>query len=551
MHPISQTVESILSTLKQRRNTLLKSAFLPLATLSCFLPFIVLLFSGIWSPTAMVQETFTTNFMWLKLMTDPFELPISLPVGHAQILLFSYPVTFITDLLFGNRSIFDQFELFGVLWHAWSGLILASAIGISLFLPMRWHERFLLLLLPLSAPLLARSTNLGVFITYDRAQILVAILLAMLLILWTCHRRAPALVDGFALGAILAYATATKFTFGIALAPLSLVMFAAAPPRKWLPLVLAGSIGFGACFGLLVAGFFLLKYSAMTSAFNQLVQYFSGAAVSQHDTTIVEAFRQFLQPRSWYFGLQIALLVSMGALIALLVRGPTAVHRSFVLGAALALSFYCYVLSRRLAFSSMIDLTILVILISVVSIAILVSIGQRLASTVLASTLLATMLAAPLLYDFHRAFSIMRDNSQKGRELQGWITAPNLPMIYYHDDWHQRLIFPDPGIMLSTLLPEPGWVRRPVMSTVVPGRTFIRHPRDGVISGAHMAIIPEFIPKSAGEPPPIQVFGKFPDFDDLAELSRCKVVEFTAPQQWGTAHYYYYSTRVTACIRSN
>ena len=522
--------------------------YLLAAALVCFAPFLLLTTLELWPPVAMVQETFTTNFMWLKLMTDRTGSPISLPVGHAQILLFSYPVSLLMSAIFSSRSIFDQFQIFGQAWQLWAGIILMSAIVISLKVPLRPAERWLLLLAPLCVPLLIRSSNLGIVISYDRAEALIVIAMAIPLILWLCHDRIPRIGDAIFCGGVVAFAAATKLTFGIALVLFLVVMLAASPWRKWPLLILATAVGFCATLALLGVGFSAWNRDAMKFVVDQYIQFFKSPAVIQWDGSIELAFRAFLSPTSWYFSLQVAILATVVAMAGVAVARSNRRVLAFVGAASVLAVLEGFLLSQRLSLSAMFDVASFICLLCIVSISILLNRAQWWLGASVAAMVAFAFVSAPFFYDFSRGFATMQENTRVGKELQQFVTKPNLPMIYYHDGWMQPLIFPDPGIMLSTLLPEPGDAKRPLMTAILPGRRFDRHPDKGLLPGPQVAIVPEFLPSTPHYSPPLEVFGKYADFDNLRQAAKCREFQFTEPQPMNSGHYYYYSTRVTACI---
>src|SRR5262249_56449281 len=103
---------------------------------------------------AMVQETFTVNFMAAMIAKGY----LFVPVGHAQLVLYTYPVVAINKAFFSRLSLFDQFQAFSLAWHAWSGMIVFGALPLTLKAPLTWCERSLLLLAPLLSPLLLRTS---------------------------------------------------------------------------------------------------------------------------------------------------------------------------------------------------------------------------------------------------------------------------------------------------------------------------------------------------------------------------------------------------------
>lgn len=440
--------------------------FFTCAALVSFFPVIVVLISGIWIPTAMVQETFTTNFMALRLMLD--QSSIFIPVGHAQLLLFSYPSALINHALFKHLPLFDQFQTFGLIWHVWSGAFIFALLMIG--------REFKLLMVPLFPILLLNSSNLGVMISYDRAEVLVV--LGLLVVTNPAWR-----------GSIAAFAIGTKLTFGLLILPFAF-------RKDW-----RFTKGFVATAAVGTWLYFLGNFPAMRNFYIQF-KGFMKSGVAQLETTIIEAFQTF---PSWYTWLELTLFASAAVFLTR--------HRWKALFATVLEATFLY---KRLSFSAMFDVTALA--------ALFVQLSR---AWVVAAVILVF---AAFTYDFGK-FTTMRKNSETARALQAAIPKDR-PVVYYHRDYDQALIFPDPGIMLSTLLPGSHLPLRQFAKT-----QFWHDPADGLINGAHIAVIPEF---SALNP-----LNKSPILSGLL-LPDCKTFSFDAPQSDRT-HYYAYQNTVRVC----
>jgi hypothetical protein len=515
----------------------------------------------------MIQETFTTNFMAYRMMTDPATPLFFIPVGHAQLLLFSYPASLINDQLFSNRDIFTQFYTFGLIWHVWSGAILFGAILLAVRECRDWPTRLLVCLAPLATPLLSRSTNLGLHIGYDRAETLIVIGLLPLLVRCLAYGVPTRATSGVLAAALLALAAGIKLTFGAIVAPfVVLLLICDERARPWHALVRA-FVATSTTLLVLLSSYVLMDVKKGEKFVRTLGDFLSGrvegASLIQRETTILQAFDRFLNPSSWYFSLQLAMVAAAIALVAYLVFGGKQSRRRpvmFAVAVVVSVGLEMYFLSKRLSMNSMFDVINLTYLIGASSIAFVYASVEftrfqlsRLIAHGSLITFIAALVSELILYDHAHPLRVARRNSEEAIALRTAITAPGIPIVYYHADYAQPLMFPDPGILLSTLLPGPIGPESQyygVLNSLAPGRLFNHDPTNGLVNGAHVAVVPEFFePNELRYNHQIVVFDTNPKFAQMRSASRCKIFDFHEPQhgQYMT-HYMYYTNQVTVCV---
>jgi hypothetical protein len=521
-------------------------SFVVAAAFASFLPFVVFVASGVWPPAAMPQETFTTNFFAYQAMSGPVQLFI--PVGHAQLLLLSYPVSIVNNVLFGTRSLYEQFSSFAALWYLWSGVLLLLALIATLFTTLRWRERSLLLFIPLATPLLVRSENLGLWISYDRAEELAVLMLAVPLLLWLCHDREIRIRHMALCGGIIAFAVGIKVSFGAILLPFALVGFALAPQRRWPWLLAAFCVSFAIVVTAVITGFFLGSAAQWHFFSSEMTNFLGGNGLQQHDGSIVDAFRQFLSPQSWFFSFQIAVVIVAACLLLIALRSRTTQSRLWLGAVTLTALGEGLILAKRLTLSGMVDSCLLVAYIGAISIALLYRMRAARFAVFATCAMTGAVLSAPLFYNFQHGFAVMIANGDKARELAAAVERPQLPIVYYSDGYRQQLVFPEPAMMLAVLLPQSRSDRKSAMEAAFPERLFNQHPADGIYKFAHVAVVPEFLKTSPQHPQAIRVFGRYSDFDSMLASDHCRRFDFEEPQPARyRSSYYYYPVQVTVC----
>src|SRR5262249_14294753 len=141
--------------------------------------------------------------------------------------------------------------------------------------------------------------------------------------------------------------------------------------------------------------YLLSLFSRTTRAFLRYIQkipVYAAERLVQHEGTIPLEFKKVLSPESWYFNLQIVLILTAIALAMMVRRNPL-----FAMAAVPGFALESAIVTRRLSFSSMFDVVALSGLILLCALA-------ALKSAALSVAMVAAIVSAPLFCDFPGVF---------------------------------------------------------------------------------------------------------------------------------------------------
>jgi hypothetical protein len=541
-----------------------KVGLLILAAVLTFLPLVLALMFQIWPPAAMVQETFTINYVALPLMrltSQPYHL---IPVGHFSILLLSYPPSIVAQVIAGTQSQFWQFNLFSLLWYTWTGLLTFGLLCVVAISRLPLAARLGLVLLPSASSILDHSTNLGLFISYDKAEGLLYPLLAFLLL----RRLYGQLQVGWGTTILAAIGAACSFDNKWTLSTITIPLFfvAALPTALNLRSIILRTIGFTITFvltvGVVYLAFFLGRVAYLIWAIQTMVQLYQSDWVAQFAPPIVAEITRFLDLQSFYIGFQIELIATVLSLAVVSVVLVTRRRRWFtivLLALVPAVLTFGYLFYRRTTQSTVAEF------IMFMGFACSIGIGSaaveavrrrssvwRFASLVTLSLVVGAYLVNLASYDELGVLGRIRANSERARAINAIYDAhPELPVHFYLAglDWqYQSEIFPDAALYMYLQLPgdQPGGYRQ----TYFPRAQFETVAK-GVQPGPQILVVPEAfdIPPALLGIKVVDVFDTTPAFHELRDVSTCQAFQFDEVQdRKHIVNFYMYRTRATVCV---
>jgi hypothetical protein len=433
-----------------------------LAFILTFIPVFLMLLYDIWPPTAMVQETFTLNFSnysLMRLTSHPYHL---VPVGHFQILVLSYPPSAIVDFFFSHLRLFKQFYIFALLFYVWSGLLLIALIAWVMRSSLPFRTKVLLTLLPFGAIAFERGTYLGLHISYDRAEALVYLALAWMILHHVHSEATPSRLTTALVGALAGLAIGIKWTQAVVIVPICLV-FGVAWARARAAAFGIFVISFVATVTLGYLLYFMFRIEYLIEAFRAMVAVYRSDWLSQPDPDL---FRELFHPGppSFYVGFQlllVAFVIGLACLVAVATAGRDRRFKLLLVTLSVPTAALSSLLLKRSSQSTMVEVILFVTFVTVITLEIaamrmgpvrLVRVGHAL--------FFAAFALASVFYDGPLQVTRLRANSAAANRLERMIKQhSDRPIVYYlaGETWeYQGIIFPDPALMMHLQYPGPG-----------------------------------------------------------------------------------------------
>ena len=522
-------------------------------------PVLIVTIARIWAPSTMIQEMFSHAFSTPMLLEHGTHF---VPVGHFFALYVALP-SFVANDLLADRSLFDRAHAFVVAVYVLHGAILAVLYFIGLKLTPLLHERLALLLVAFGQGWLMRFTNLRLTVNYDLLINVLCLGLALMFVQRARSRGQPGRSTAITLGLIGGVMLGTKYSLLIILGPFMLL---ALLPR---PLTLGAALRQLAWSGLTVvvtAILLMLAYvhfrvESFTTSVLELLAYHSSPLVRQSTPFMIQELQRWLDPDSYYFGLQALITIWAALLIAtgLLVRARRVDALLIVAASVFGAALLAYAFNQRRTGGTTLDISMFLLL----DVAVLATcwrgeprrhVVPRVAVGLLS---LVAVLATAMLHPL-AIVDRLAANSEQARAFEALRHAhPELPIIYYMSGYPQPLTFPSIDIYAHVGL-QATPVTAAYVRDVLP-RTAFRGPADGLLEGPQLMVIPEYVdtlPESPSDRvewpdmyPRVATLTEYPAFGGrVASLGlACQVFQFRGEYSSSLHHVWVYPTRVTAC----
>jgi hypothetical protein len=558
----------ILPSYRPGRPFVARAALAIVAMALAFVPVILVTGLNIWVPTAMVQEVFGVSYASLRLMQLGFFL---VPVGHAFTLLISYPSRILADTVVSGSDDYIRYQAFGLSVYVIYGLTIFGLLALALRSRLSLTDCTLLLFVAFSKTLTMRMTEIGLTIDYDR---LVTILYVALALVWMLRIK---VADGYhatvkhsvVLGSFMGIAIGTKLTLGAIFLPfvLPLVISQSMPRlnrnRVWRLAVFGLSTL--ASFTSVILAYVLFRWDYLVRfGIGSFARFSDDALVHQSSPFLWDELRRWLDPGSYYFGLQCLATLSL-ILIVLLARDCWH-HRDrfsaeFLTACVISGLVLAYEVARRTSGNSLLDCAAWIAFVNGVSGALLLHRAQRaIAGRWIVASLSVVCVTALVLQNPVQILQRLRVNSELAHAIQNRIElAGDLPHVYYMDDSSQPLLFPsvDLSVVTTSATSADGhdaFVKR------YHQRALWASPANGVVHASHLMIVPEYVDTLPDTPanrrewpdmfPRVAVFDTSPELAGVLQNpgNTCTRYQFVAQDSTHLHSFYGYATRVTVCL---
>ena len=536
------------------------SVLVGLALLLALEPYLIVTAARIWAPSAMIQEMFSHAFATPLLMAYGTHF---VPVGHFFALYTALPNVVANGVL-ASASAFDRAQAFTVGVYLLHGAVMFGLFLVGLRLTPALHERLALLLVAFGQGWLMRFTNLRLTVNYDLLVNVIFMVLALVWIWRTRSERQSGRGTAILLGVVAGVIVGTKYSILVLVGPFLLLMLLPRPPTLgtvvqqglWsaLTMVLTAAI--------LMVAYFHGRLDFLASSLVELWAYHASPLVNQSTPFMLLELRRWLDPSSYYFGLQALVTVWAVLLVATAVlvssrRGETLlVVAASLFGAALL----AYTFNQRRTGGTTLDVSMFLLF----DVAVLATCWRdevrRLVVPRVAVGLLcgAAVLSVVMMHPV-ALIDRLAANSQQARAFEAWRQArPDLPIVYYMSGFPQPLTFPTIDLYaFGGLQATP--VTAAYMRDIIPRATF-RGPQDGLLPGPQLIVIPEYL-EPVPETPADRV--EWPDMYRSVDTqtthpafgervrrlgANCQVFQFRGEDPTTLHHLWVYPTRVTACV---
>ena len=526
--------------------------------LACFYQVIILVAGDIWPPVAMVHEIFATNYFALGFR---WITPFFIETGHGALALLAYPAYVVAALLGDSGDLFQRMALFGIVFHM---LVGGWAFAIFWFLWRRVNrprEALLLLCIPLAPLALEPASVLNLTINYSRAQEIIAMATAALLIVkfvdWDFSERRLAIAAGVLLGIALS----VKFTNIVWIGPF---LIAVALPREinyrsvWFHAV-GFAVAAAVSFVIVIALYVMFSWRLREFDLFKIYDLYTIAGWVRQNTPFLITDLLSLSPSSHYFALKIA----AGALLALLVIlsikwcQQSLWERLATVLILVPIPFLIWLLLVRAALGTMLDIVLYVALAFVVT---SVAISARRLSTVI-GFIVIVLVSSVFIVEVRpdKLLSDLRHNSKLASEIDA-LSADDMPVVFYQNGLPQPTLFPASRqiCIFKAAGAVPSSQYHILIAELCPN-TSAASPDHPLRPEAHIAIVPEYL-VGLPESPLIdrEWPGKWPKYivdfialDPTGRLNQqnCSIFQFRELFSAADSLLYYssYPTKVTVC----